>query len=251
MSVYVRDSGYTGERFIKIRDCTPHLVLKFSQGVGGGKANNGHYDGSVLPPTEKDFFREKLTRYLGIGQPTVESEHTLVLWNCRSKREPVKREYLRNIMLLENASLGLINETFMIKEDRLFVRDFRNYRADNTVRRRGVAVLVRKQLDAKTEIIEKDKGGIYIKISLTDPVTRHSRTFATCNGGFDVNENFSVPEHVLCSDLVTGDMNSHASGLLRKGVYHHSSNLRFVGEIQVPTNMSDHNVLIFAFDAPF
>lgn len=48
-------------------------------------------------------------------------------------------------MRKNEVDIGVIQETFLTKEDELYIRGSKIYRGDNTTRRKGVAILVNSQ----------------------------------------------------------------------------------------------------------
>ena len=100
-------------------------------------------------------------------------------------------------------------------------------------------------------MIDNDPEGRYLKIAIMDPTSRQCRTLATCYLEPAFSSYDQIPDHILTSDFFCGDMNQFMSGLQRKGVHHYSTSLSFLKEIQAPINMSDHNVMLFNFLAPY
>ena len=129
------------------------------------------------------------------------------LWNCRSIRDNIKTAYLRNILLIQNIGIAVLNETFLSKGDKLFIRDFKIYRSDAQIRRKGVAILISKNLDVKVEKLESDELGRFLKISLTNQVSKISRTIGTVYIEPTAIDTIDIPENIIYSDFLMGDLN--------------------------------------------
>ncbi len=93
--------------------------------------------------------------------------------------------------------IAAINETLLTTEDKLLIRNYKIYRCNATIRRKGLAFLIRKHLHVQIEVIDCDWNGRYLRISLTDPNTRASRTFGTCYLELTFDQPDDFPDHVF------------------------------------------------------
>ncbi len=153
VQIYVTDENYSGKRYIQLHDAEPSIIMSFKQGKGGAKSNNWHYDASKQTSEAKQIIRNKILKFLGKSDNNQLHDFNILLWNCRSIREYVKSSYMRICFMLENMDVALINESFLLCRDKLFVKVFRVFRSNSGRRRKGVAILVSKNLDADVEFI--------------------------------------------------------------------------------------------------
>ncbi len=118
-------------------------------------------------------------------------------------------------------------------------------RADNCIRRKGVMILVKNTLRAKIIRLMADTTGRFVKIMLKDPITKCQRTVSSVYLEPNAEMETLIPDTVLQSDLVAGDMNS------AHGVYHYR-NMEITNKITLPHSISDHPILVFqASSLPF
>lgn len=75
-----------------------------------------------------------------------EKEIKILVWNSRSIRSVTKRTLLIDVLTRNEVHIALIQETFLIKEDPLYIRGWRIFRADGMNRRKGVCIMVRADM---------------------------------------------------------------------------------------------------------
>ena len=85
-----------------------------------------------------------------------------LIFNCRSIREYYKKILLIDILRSKDIDLALLQETFLIEEDKLYIDGYKIYRADNQIRRKGVAILINTKLDIDYTKIAADPDGRYL-----------------------------------------------------------------------------------------
>ena len=65
-----------------------------------------------------------------------------LIFNCRSIRDYYKKIMLVDILRSNEIDIALLQETFLIAEDKFYIGGYKIYRADNQIRRKGVAILI-------------------------------------------------------------------------------------------------------------
>ena len=75
-----------------------------------------------------------------------EANLKILCWNIKSIRRPLVRRLLIEKMLEEEIDIACIQETYLSNTDQLWIKGYRIFRANNTSRLRGVAILIRKTL---------------------------------------------------------------------------------------------------------
>lgn len=204
----------------------PKMLLTYKQGNGGAKSKNGHHDGTVHSSDTTIALKLKLLKYLGLNSLAETHNIKISMWNCRSIRDPIKKAYQRNLLILEEIDIAILSKTFLVDIDNFFLKDFIIYRSDCPVRRKGTALLFRKDPNIQIEIFDKDKEGRYLKLSVTNRSTRQCRTFATCYWEPAICNTLEIPEHILSADYFVGDLNTYRSALNKTKVDHFTKCLR-------------------------
>ncbi|MBI2271685.1 MAG: hypothetical protein HYU69_15185 [Bacteroidetes bacterium] len=223
------------------------IKLAYTEGSGGARGDTGHYE--AIADNQKNQIAERIYSWMGT-QLLIGSPLTIACWNIRSIRDFTKREYLHNLLQREQIHIMFLQETFLTEGEKLYLRNFKIYRADGKERRKGCAILVSKFLKVKTEVLDKDiEHGRYIKIAITDTDTRQSRTLSNIYA--EPTFIGDIPDHIMAADYIIGDMNKLETGLKRIGVYHISENISLSRAIDVPNGMSDHNVIITTAKLPY
>ena len=80
----------------------------------------------------------------------------IMIWNCDSLSNYTKRAFLIQQLYTNNIQICLLQETMLKKSDKLYMKGFKIYRADNSERRKGVAILISNELKSLNQITEKD-----------------------------------------------------------------------------------------------
>ena len=66
---------------------------------------------------------------------------------------------LVDILRSNENDIALLQETFLIEEDKLYIEGYKIYRADNQIRRKGVAILINTKLDVERIKLAADPNG--------------------------------------------------------------------------------------------
>ena len=161
------------ENWIPHGEGSTEVRLLFNERPGGAFGNTGHYDGYTCAENSRKLAYEKLLYFLGKTEAQRRA-YKLANWNPTSVREIVKRSYLLNFLLWNEIYICCLQETFLIEGDKFYLKYYRIFRCDNIIRRKGVAVLIRKNLNILVDKLEADsKEGRYLKLALTDPQREH------------------------------------------------------------------------------
>ena len=89
-----------------------------------------------------------------------------MLWNCDSLGSYTKRSFLIEQLYTYDIQVALIQETMLIKKDKLFIKGYKTYRAEGNLRRKGVLTLISEQMDCitfKTKMNEEN--GRFLQLS--------------------------------------------------------------------------------------
>lgn len=178
------------------------------------------------------------------------TEYKMILWNCRSIKEQTKKLLWTHILETSGADIICLVETFLTEDDNLFIKGWKIYRGDNSLRRKGVAIFVRASLAVEIAKVAADPNGRFVKIRMRDPVTKKIRTIACTYLEPNGDLQSSIPEQILGSDIIAGDMNEHDTRIEKRGVYY-SKNYIHLEEVSVPRAISDHNYIIGTIKLPF
>ena len=142
----------------------------------------------------------------------------------------------------------------LIKSNKLFLKGYKIYRADNIERRKGVAILISNELKSMNQIIEKDENnGRYIQIKISaDDETKESIILNNIYVEPDQESNNQIiPESIWTKEHIAGDMNNMRTGLTKEsGVYHIKNMGKKIKNTKVPNIISDHPILIYEMNIP-
>ena len=138
----------------------------------------------------------------------------------------------------------------MKKEDKLYMKGYKIFRADNKNRRRGVAILISTELDCKTYITEKDEDGRFIQVKLRNEEVYGEFQISSLYVEPENEKNkLLIPESIWESEHFGGDLNKMNSGcdILEK-VYHIKNLGKLIESKKLPNIISDHPILLFELE---
>ena len=232
--IYKSDERYKNSpwNIIEVGDneiCKGVILLHFEQGesskgVGhysGIKLFNRHFLGNI---SFKDFI--KANRTLNNNNQINEDiqmmnkeELNVLIFNCRSIREYYKKLLLVDILRSKDIDIALLQETYLIKEDELYIEGFKIYRGDNQIRRKGTAVMINTKLDVDCTKIADDMNGRFVMVRIKNRKNLNSVNIASVYlepKGYieDINE------RVLEADILGGDMNEAKTNFNKYNVFH-------------------------------
>ena len=139
--------------------------------------------------------------------------------------------------------IALIQETFLIEEDKLYIEGYKVYRADNQLRRKGVAILINSKLDLDCIKLAQDPNGRFLKVRIKNRDNLFSKTVASIylepNGNIE-----EINETALEADIIGGDMNDANTTYNKNGVFH-TKNIDILDKIDLKNReLFDHPLLI-------
>ena len=165
-----------------------------------------------------------------------------MIWNARSLSSSTKKCFLIDIVRNESPDIVIISETFLLDSDSPFVKGYRTYKTKNNIRRKGTCILVSKNILASIIVLKNNINGRYIQISLKAPDNQIPTTisFIYLEPNGNMNE---IPNEIMESNIIGGDLNNNESGLLKIGVYH-MKGIFDVSKISINKKISDHDIII-------
>ena len=139
--------------------------------------------------------------------------------------------------------IALIQETFLIEEDKLYIEGYKVYRADNQLRRKGVAILINSKLDLDCIKLAQDPNGRFLKVRIKNRDNLFSKTVSSIylepNGNIE-----EINETGLEADIIGGDMNDANTTYNKNGVFH-TKNIDISDKIDLKKReLFDHSLLI-------
>lgn len=182
-------------------------------------------------------------------------EHSLVevnalMWNIRSLNNSTKRGILAQLLITRKIDIAFIQEIFLSKDGRLYIRGWKVIRSDRVSRRKGTLILVKDQLVTRTTKVMCDPMGRFMKVRMTDERTGTSRTLVPVYlEPTETIDEQTIPDSILISDVIGSDMNNMDSGLNRIDVYH-IRELRKVDIVDHERAISDHLTIIGRIKIP-
>jgi len=200
--------------------------------------NANHYD-AFLTKTENKY-QASIYQSYKYAKTSQEEKLQILIWNVRSLNDVTKRLYLADIISNNTPDIVILLETFLLDDFNLYIRNYKTYKTRNIVKRKGIEILIHKNIIASVTQIANDVNGRYIKLSLNSGFGKTytiSGIYLEPNGSNDV-----IPEEIYESDVVIGDLNNLDSGLDKYSVSHYK-NIKINSEITVNNKISDHNIL--------
>ena len=131
-------------------------------------------------------------------------------------------------------------ETFLLDDVNFFVKNYKTYKTRNIEKRKGVAVLIHKNLLVSISQINNDINGRYIKLSIKSEGIANSYTISGLYLELNGDKN-TIPNDLFDSDIIIGDLNNLDSGLNKYKVYHYK-NIKINSEYQINSKISENNV---------
>ena len=178
----------------------------------------------------------------------------IMIWNCDSLSNYTKRAFLIEQLYTNNIQICLLQETMLKKSDKLYMKGFKIYRADNSERRKGVAILISNELKSLNQITEKDDyNGRFIQVKLTsDDDSSESIIFNNIYIEPDQENNKEIiPQTIWQSEHIAGDMNKTNTGFsIDSKVYHIKNMGKRLLNINIPKIISDHPMIIYQMNIP-
>ena len=102
----------------------------------------------------------------------------IIIFNCRSIRDYFKRIFLLDVLRSNDIDIALLQETFLIEQDKLYIDSYKIYRADNQIRRKGVAILINTKIDVESTKLASDPNGRYVKVRIKNRTNIQCTTIA-------------------------------------------------------------------------
>ena len=230
--IYLEDSIYKGNKWLEIRNVNQNINQQepiFLSCYQGEKPDlEGHFDLLVpkLSPLQVYEAAKKIKETLDKVKNTknTSTQVNIMIWNCDSISNYIKRSFLLEQLYTNNIQLCLLQETMLKRSDKMYMKGYRIYRADNSERRKGVAILVSDELKSLNQITEKDDtNGRYIQLKITADDNSHE-VFLLNNIYIepDQENNKEIkPESIWQSEHIAGDLNKMNTGFrIESNIYH-------------------------------
>jgi len=110
---------------------------------------------------------------IDINSPLIENEESIteekiniMIWNPRSLNDTIKKIYQADIVSNITPDIIILMETFLRDDSNLFIKNYKTYKTRNIERRKGIALLIHKNLLVRKIQINNDINRGYIKLSI-------------------------------------------------------------------------------------
>ena len=158
-----------------------------------------------------------LTQLLEIGQPVIA---VCFNHNLRPEAEEeihfvndfCKKIFIVDIVSNNNPDIIILTETFLLDEANLFIKNYKTYKTRNIVKRKGVAILLHKNLIISEVKLNNDINGRYIKLSIKTPGFNETYTISGLYSE-PKGDKSNIPKDIFESEIIAGDLNDLDSGL--------------------------------------
>ena len=132
----------------------------------------------------------------------------------------------------------------LIDKDKLYIKNYKIYRADADIRRRGVLILVSNQIKAQTYRTYKDNDGRYIQIKIKE----NEDTYIDIATGYleptKENNLELLLEALENINFFAGDLNKAQTGMEIKANVYHIKGIKIKEIIKQKNIISDHPIMI-------
>lgn len=260
--IYLEDSIYKGNKWLEIRNVNQNINQQepiFLSCYQGEKPDlEGHFYLLVpkLSPLQVYEAAKKIKETLDKVKNTksISTQANIMIWNCDSISNYTKRSFLLEQLYTNNIQLCLLQETMLKRSDKMYMKGYRIYRADNSERRKGVAILVSDELKSLNQITEKDDtNGRYIQLKITADDNSHE-VFLLNNIYIEPDQENNreiIPESIWQSEHIAGDLNKMNTGFtIESNIYHIKNMGKRINKINLPKIISDHPMLIYQMNIP-
>ena len=132
----------------------------------------------------------------------------------------------------------------LIEKDKLYIKNYKIYRADADIRRRGVLILVSNQLAAQTYRTYKDNDGRYIQIKIKQ---RENNYIEIGTGYLEPSKENNLellPEALENINIFAGDLNKAQTGMEIKANVYHIKGIVIKEIIKQKNIISDHPIIL-------
>ena len=129
------------------------------------------------------------------------------------------------------------------------MKGYKIYRSNAGIKRRGCAIFVTQNLNNLVQPIAKDPEGRYIKLKITNNENNDSFTIPTIYLEPNKEHHLEIiPQHILQSDILFGDMNKAITGFTKYERVYHVKGLEELDHIEkIQRGISEHNMIIFSY----
>ena len=174
----------------------------------------------------------------------------IMIWNSNSIRDFTIKSFFIQQIYENKIDIALIQETMLKENDAFYIKNYRIFRA-NSKFRRGVAIIISKQLDCDAYKTIEDTEGRYLQIKLKD--AKSEITISTAYVEPDLDKDPTIlPQNIYESHIFGGDLNKMKTGFkITSNVYHIKNLGNEIEKIQIIKKISDHPMVIFEKTLPF
>ena len=152
-----------------------------------------------------------------------------IIINIRSIRDFKKKILLVSLLRKNEIDIAFLQETFLTEDSGLYINGYKIDRADGMTHRKGVPILINKDLDIQAMKVASDAYGRFVKIRIKDNITGDKLSLASVYIE-PVRENeyeTLIPVTIRESNIITGDLNDTNTQLEKVGVFHYKKTYLF------------------------
>ena len=257
-NIYLSDDKYKPKQWIKVNDKKDYdknqeeIYLYLHQGEN--QYIEGYYEALINKKADPVKFRQKLLNEIQKmkieDQPTI-SKINILQWNCNSLGTYAKRGFLIEQLYSQNIQICFLQETMLLKKDKLFISGYKTYRADAEIRRKGTIILISDELDCLAyKTIQDEENGRYLQIKLKAINKPGEIIFNDIYLEPNNKDKNTIPQEIWDSEHIIGDLNKLETGYEKQGVYHFKNMGKIIQTIEIPKKISDHPLLILQTEIP-
>jgi hypothetical protein len=198
-----------------------------------------HYDTFLMKNIKYTRYLEETKR--GNNNIITNDILKIMIWNARSLNDITKKLFLSDIISNNTPDITVIMETFLLDDANLYIKNYKTYKTRNIEKRKGIVILIHKNLLVSVTQINNDINGRYIRLSLKSMGTNNSFTISGLYLEPNGDKN-TIPDELFDSDSIIGDLNNLESSLNKYKVYQYK-NVKITTEYQINKKISAHSIL--------
>ena len=140
--------------------------------------------------------------------------------------------------------MAFVQETFLLKTDKIYFSRYKIFRDENEIaRRKGVMIIINKNLDVNIQRLGADQNSRFVKIRIKNNKDENSITLS-CAYLEPNGELGDINQIVFDSDVIGGDLTNAVSGLNKHGVFHYKG-ISILDELKFDDNKIFEHPIIF------
>ena len=103
-----------------------------------------HYDSLIEKVSHPSIIENRCKNQ--ITQNQIQNEFKVMVWNCRSLNQPIKKAFITDLIYQTSSEIIFIMEHWLLEEENLYIKGFKTYKTRNREKRKGCAILISRNI---------------------------------------------------------------------------------------------------------